>query len=73
VLRYSRDRIVTMQYGAGVMDANGKRADGSDVTTIDHTGLYMGNERSEALPTNHVLESGLVRTADFRSAVATLK
>jgi hypothetical protein len=73
VLRYTRDSIVTMQYGAGVMTADGKNADGRDMVTIDHAGLYFGYGGTAAMPTNRLLQSGLVRASDMATAAATLR
>lgn len=73
VLQYTRDSIVTMQYGAGVMTADGKNADGHDMVTIDHAGLYFGYGGNAAMPTNRLLQSGLVRASDMAAAAATLR
>jgi hypothetical protein len=73
VLRYSRDSLVTMQYGAGVMTADGKTPDGRDIVTIDHAGLYYGYSGTQPMPTNRILQSGLVRASDRATAAATLR
>ena len=72
-LRYTRDSIVTMQYGAGVMTADGKNAEGREMLTIDHAGLYFGYSGTEPMPTNRLLQSGLVRASDMATAAATLR
>jgi hypothetical protein len=72
-LRYTRDSIVTMQWGAGVMTADGKNAEGRDMLTIDHAGLYFGYAGIQAMPTNRLLQSGLVRASDMATAAATLR
>jgi Polysaccharide lyase len=74
ILRYSRDNIVTMQYGAGVMNANGTSiANGAGMTTIDHAGLYFGySSTPSTMPTNRVLQRGLLRASDMATAASSL-
>jgi hypothetical protein len=74
ILRYSKDNIITMQYGAGIMNKDGTSpSTGQPLNTLDKEGLYWGYESTpSSKPTDHILESGLVRTSDEASAKAAL-
>jgi hypothetical protein len=73
ILRYSLAGVITMQWGAGVMDANGRNpATGLEANTLDKMGLYYGYNRPQsfALPTNRVLEMGIVRASTRKAAMS---
>jgi hypothetical protein len=73
VLRYSLSGAITMQWGGGVLDAEGKNpATGLEMTTLDKMGLYYGYAQPQpfALPTNRVLEMGIVRASTKRAAMS---
>jgi hypothetical protein len=74
VLRYTKDNILTMQWGAGVMNQNGTSAqDGQPMTTLDKEGVYYGYASGHApssLPTNRMLQMGLIRTTSEAAAMA---
>lgn len=73
VRRYAKDRIVTMQWGAGVINANGTSvSSGREASTLDKEGLYYGYYRPTSLPTNHILEMGLVRAGSESAAMAAI-
>jgi len=74
VLRYSKDNLVTMQWGAGVMDKNGDDpSTGQPIQSLDKEGLYYGFTSPPAtLPTDHILEMGLVRASDEATAMAAV-
>jgi len=74
VLRYSKNKIITMQWGAGIMNRDGTDPDtGQPITTLDKEGLYYGLSSPPAtLPTNRILEMGLVRTSDEATAKAAI-
>jgi hypothetical protein len=73
VLRYSLSRAITMQWGGGVMTADGRDpTTGREMMTLDKMGLYYGytQPQSFALPTNHVLEMGIVRASTRDAAMS---
>jgi hypothetical protein len=74
VLRYNKDNLITMQWGAGVMTQSGTDpSSGQTITTLDKNGVYWGYVSGNApssLPTNHMLQMGLVRTDSQSAAMA---
>jgi hypothetical protein len=71
VLRYSKDNVITMQWGAGVMDKNGNSpSTGKPISSLDKEGLYYGYwSTPSSMPTDHVLEMGLVRAGSSATAM----
>jgi hypothetical protein len=74
VLRYARKHIVTMQWGAGVMNRDGtSTSSGREMKTLDKQGLYYGFYRQpSSFPTDRILEMGLVRAGDEAAAKAAV-
>jgi hypothetical protein len=73
ILRYSKSGIITMQWGGGLMNADGKDVGtGREFMTIDKIGLYYGYTQPQAfaMPTNHVLEMGMVRSSTRATAMS---
>jgi hypothetical protein len=72
VLRYSKDNIITMQWGAGILNQDGSASGGGTASTLDKMGLYWGYYTAPSTePTDHMLEMGLVRASDQASAMAS--
>jgi hypothetical protein len=73
LLRYSLSKSITMQWGAGIMNADGTSPQtGAELMTLDKMGLYYGYTTlpSTGLPTNRVLEMGIVRAPTRSAAMA---
>lgn len=71
-LRYSLSSSITMQWGAGIMNADGTNPKtGTEMMTLDKMGLYYGYQTAPpgGLPTNRVLEMGIVRAATLQAAM----
>jgi hypothetical protein len=71
-LRYSLSASITMQWGAGIMNADGTSPQtGAELMTLDKMGLYYGYTTlpPSGLPTNRVLEMGIVRAATRSAAM----
>jgi len=75
ILRYARTRIVTMQWGGGVMNRDGTSpTTGRTVMTLDKQGIYYGFYRQpQTLPTNRILQMGLIRAGDQAAAMAAIR
>jgi hypothetical protein len=73
LLRYSLSHSITMQWGAGIMNADGTNAKtGGEMMTLDKMGLYYGYSAAPpgGVPTDRVLEMGIVRAGSRAAAMS---